>query len=59
VNGEACLDSLQSGDYTATETIPEGYAAVDAEQTWAVVEGTDCDSEPMLTFTNVPLTDLT
>ena len=58
-NGEACLDSLESGDYTATETIPDGYAAVDAEQTWTVVEGTDCDSDPMLTFSNVPLTDLT
>ena len=58
-DGEACLDSLESGEYTATETLPAGYVAVDSEQTWTVVEGTDCDTAPMLTFSNVPLTDIT
>ncbi len=60
-DGEACLDSLESGDYTVTESvIPEGYAVTsDNPQTWTVVEGTDCDSPPMLTFTNMPLTDIT
>lgn len=57
--GEACIAGLESGDYTVTETVPDGYAAADAEQTATVVEDTDCDSDPTVTFTNVPLTNIT
>jgi hypothetical protein len=59
-NGEACLAGLDSGDYTVTETVPANYAVTsDNPQTATVVEDTDCDDEPTVTFTNVPLTDLT
>ncbi|RNB45265.1 hypothetical protein EDM22_16475 [Agromyces tardus] len=58
-NGEACLAGLESGDYTVTETVPDGYVSADSEQTATVVEDTDCDSDPTVTFSNTPLTDIT
>lgn len=59
-NGIACLPALESGDYTVTETVPANYAVTsDNPQTATVVEDTDCDSDPTVTFTNVPLTDVT
>ncbi|MGR0221051.1 prealbumin-like fold domain-containing protein [Agromyces sp. ZXT2-6] len=59
-NGEACLAGLDSGDYTVTETVPANYAVTsDNPQTATVVEDTDCDDDPTVTFTNVPLTDVT
>jgi hypothetical protein len=59
-NGEACIAGLQSGEYSVEETVPVGYAVTsDNPQTAMVVEDTDCDSDPNVTFTNVPLTDLT
>jgi len=59
-NGRACLPAIASGDYTVTETVPDGYAVTsDNPQTATVVEDTDCDSDPSVTFTNVPLTNLT
>ncbi|WP_448810890.1 prealbumin-like fold domain-containing protein [Agromyces bauzanensis] len=59
-NGEACIAGLESGDYTVTESVPDNYAVTsDNPQTATVVEDTDCDSDPTVTFTNVPLTDIT
>lgn len=59
-NGEACQAGLESGDYTVTETVPTDYAVTSNNpQTATVVEDTDCDSDPTVTFTNVPLTDIT
>jgi Prealbumin-like fold domain len=59
-NGEACIAGLPAGDYSVTETVPTGYAVTSANpQTATVVEDTDCDSDATVTFTNVPLTDIT
>jgi hypothetical protein len=59
-NGIACLAALESGDYTVTEDVPDNYAVTsDNPQTATVVEDTDCDDDPTVTFTNVPLTDVT
>ena len=58
--GEACIAGLESGDYSVTESVPTGYAVTSANpQTATVVEDTDCDSDPTVTFTNVPLTNIT
>jgi uncharacterized surface anchored protein len=63
-NGEICIDGLAADDYTATETVPDGYTAVDGEQTTAVAaDGSTCADDPYagatLSFENTPLTDLT
>jgi len=59
-DGLACLPAIDAGSYTVTEDVPENYAVTSANPQVAVVaEDTDCDDEPTVTFTNVPLTDLT
>jgi hypothetical protein len=59
-NGVACISGIESGSYTVTETVPTGYAVTSANpQTGTVVEGTTCANATPVTFTNVPLTDLT
>jgi hypothetical protein len=66
VNGELCFDGLVissiAGDYTVTETVPDGYVSADSEQDVTVVLGPDCaDEEDPVTvsFLNTPLTDVT
>ena len=65
-NGELCFDGLVIsslvGDYTVTETVPDGYVSADSEQDVSVVVGPDCaDEEDPVTvnFLNTPLTDVT
>jgi hypothetical protein len=65
-NGELCFDGLVIsslvGDYTVTETVPEGYVSADSAQDVSVVVGPDCaDEEDPVTvsFLNTPLTDVT
>ncbi|WP_344378998.1 prealbumin-like fold domain-containing protein, partial [Agromyces tropicus] len=59
-NGRACIAAIDSGDYEVTETVPSGYAVTSANpQTATVVQDTDCNDDPTVTFTNVPLTNLT
>ncbi|MFC4827305.1 prealbumin-like fold domain-containing protein, partial [Agromyces aurantiacus] len=65
-NGELCLDGLVIsslvGDYTVTETVPEGYVSTDSEQDVSIVVGPACaDEEDPVTvnFFNTPLTDVT
>jgi hypothetical protein len=59
-NGVACLAGIESGSYTVTETVPTGYAVTSANpQTGTVVEDTTCANATPVTFTNVPLTNIT
>lgn len=59
-NGVACLAGIESGSYTVTETVPTGYAVTSANpQTGTVVEDTTCETATPVTFTNVPLTNIT
>lgn len=65
-NGVACFDNLVLsdfvGDYTVTETVPEGYHLVSANgQTATVEEAGSCPDGPYVTksFSNMPLTDIT
>jgi Prealbumin-like fold domain len=62
-SGNACVSDLPvsflDGDYTITETVPAGYHAVDPDQTYTVVEGTDCGSAMVASFVNIPLTNIT
>jgi hypothetical protein len=63
-NGVACLDGLEGGSYSVTETVPTGYAAAgDLTKTATVTEGTACADTPytggLVAFVNIPLTDLT
>jgi hypothetical protein len=63
-DGEVCLDGLEGGSYSVTETVPDGYAAAgDLTKTATVTEGTTCADDPyaggLVEFENIPLTDLT
>jgi hypothetical protein len=62
-NGNACVPdvpvSFLDGPYTATETVPTGYHAQDAEQTGTVVEDTTCATATAVEFVNIPLTNVT
>jgi hypothetical protein len=58
-DGLICIEGLDAGSYTVTETVPTGYTAVDSEQTATVVADTDCDTATPVEFSNVPLTDIT
>ncbi|WP_353816018.1 SpaA isopeptide-forming pilin-related protein [Agromyces sp. SYSU T00266] len=59
-SGRACIAAIDSGDYEVTESVPSGYAVTSANpQTATVVQDTDCNDDPSVTFTNVPLTNLT
>lgn len=64
-NGEACVDGLVLssfvGNYTVTETVPDGYAADgDTSKTVTVSEEATCeDGDPAtVSFANTPLTDV-
>ena len=60
-NGEACLDGLDFGDYTVTETTPTGYAPNDPEDV-TVSAVADCDgggTPATVSFHNTPLTNIT
>jgi hypothetical protein len=58
--GVACIAGIASGSYTVTETVPAGYAVTSANpQTGTVVEDTTCADATPVTFTNVPLTNIT
>jgi hypothetical protein len=59
-SGVACIAGIESGSYTVTETVPTGYAVTSANpQTGTVVEDTTCVTATPVTFTNVPLTNIT
>ena len=59
-SGVACLAAIESGSYTVTETVPAGYAVTSANpQTGVVVEDTTCETATPVTFTNMPLTNIT
>jgi hypothetical protein len=58
-DGLICIEGLDSGSYTVTETVPTGYVSADSEQTGTVVADTDCDTATPVEFSNTPLTDLT
>ncbi|MGR0319168.1 MSCRAMM family protein [Agromyces sp. ZXT2-3] len=65
-DGELCFDGLVIsslvGDYTVTETVPDGYVSDDSAQDVSIVVGPDCaDEEDPVTvsFLNTPLTDVT
>ena len=58
--GVICVEGLESGVYSVAETVPTGYVATPSgTQNATVAENTDCDTATPVTFTNVPLTDLT
>lgn len=58
--GVACLAGIDPGSYTVTETVPAGYAVTSQNpQTANVVADSTCDGAATVTFTNMPLTDLT
>jgi hypothetical protein len=64
-DGIACLDGLLLssfvGDYTVTETVPEGYEADgDVAKTVSVTAEAACDdgNEATVSFSNTPLTDV-
>ena len=62
-DGKVCLGNLVVsslvGDYTVTETVPEGYVADgDTAKTVSVTEGT-CAAANGVSFSNTPLTDVT
>ena len=61
-NGQACFDGLLFGSYTVTETLPAGYAGEAPKTVTVNNEATCADTTYVgetVTFTNVPLTDLT
>jgi hypothetical protein len=67
--GKACLDGLEQGNYTVTETVPPGYKSDAAGNTppnskAVTVDSTgDCSDDPFVeekvSFHNTPLTDIT
>jgi hypothetical protein len=67
-NGEACLDGLVLssftgvGDYTVTETVPDGYSASPESATVTVDTEATCEDNPYVgetaDFENMPLTDV-
>ena len=67
--GKACLDGLEQGNYTVTETVPAGYKSDAAGNTppnskAVMVDSTgDCSDDPFVdekvSFHNTPLTDIT
>jgi hypothetical protein len=62
-NGEVCFDGLAFGDYDVTETVPDGYHAVENPKSVTVDNSATCDESPYagetVEFENNPLTDLT
>lgn len=63
-NGSVCFDglpvSILDGDYTVTETVPEGYANDSAVQVVTVLESTCADGDGVVaSFDNIPLTNVT
>ncbi len=59
-NGVACIAGIEPGNYTVTETVPTGYAVTSNNpQTATVVAESDCDGPATVTFTNMPLTNIT
>jgi len=62
-NGVACFDDLPLNvEYTVTETVPDGYASEDSEQTATPTDEATCADATfvgeLLNFVNDPLTDL-
>jgi hypothetical protein len=59
-NGVACVDGLQFGNYTVTETVPAGYVSDDATEDVSVDTESDCGDgdEATVSFHNTPLTNL-
>ena len=64
--GKACIDGLEAGNYTVTETVPPGYKsdAAPTNSKVVTVDSTgDCSDNPFVeekvSFHNTPLTDIT
>jgi len=59
-NGEICITGLEPGNYGVAETVPTGYAVTSANpKTGVVVADSTCATATPVTFTNMPLTNLT
>jgi uncharacterized surface anchored protein len=62
VDGKACFDGLQLGDYTVSETTPTGYKGED-DKTVTVDNAASCSDDPYggetVEFHNTPLSDIT
>jgi hypothetical protein len=60
-NGQACFGNLTQGSYTVTETVPAGYHLSGSNgRSVSVDQVGTCTSNPeTVTFTNIPLTDIT
>lgn len=58
-NGEACVDGLAHDTYTVAETdVPAGYTAPDPKTVELDTTGSCEEGAEAVTFTNVPLTDV-
>ncbi len=58
-NGDICVEGLQPGSYTITETLPAGYHNATLTQSYTVVDDTDCTTAAVAQFDNIPLTNVT
>ncbi|MEV1131484.1 prealbumin-like fold domain-containing protein [Agromyces sp. NPDC049794] len=59
-NGEICITGLEPGNYGVAETVPTGYAVTSTNpQTGVVVADSTCATATAVTFTNMPLTNIT
>ncbi len=59
-NGEACVDGLLLGTYSATEVVPAGYVpAGDLTKSATIVEAGSCPNGVEIPFGNIPLTNIT
>jgi len=59
-NGVICVTGLEPGNYGVSEAVPTGYAVTSANpQTGVVVADTTCATATPVTFTNMPLTNIT
>jgi hypothetical protein len=60
-NGVACLDGLLDGDYTVTESVPDGYSSDDSIKEVTVSDESACGdgNEATVSFHNTPLTNIT
>lgn len=60
-NGEVCFDNLLLGDYTVTETVPDGYQGT-VSKVVSVDNQASCSDNPyvgeVVEFYNTPLSDL-
>jgi hypothetical protein len=59
-NGEICITGLEPGNYGVSESVPTNYAVTSNNpQTGVVVADSTCATATPVTFTNMPLTNIT